>query len=276
MQIVDAHTHVVSRDLVRYPIEPAVDEEHGWHRDRPVDADELMVLAEAAGVRGVAFVQAISCHGYDNRYVIDSAQNYPGRTIAVGSVRPDDPEAASSLRRDVVEGGMRGVRLFSVGGATAPVDHPSMRATTAVVADLGVPVVLLAVADQLPSVRPLVEAFPTVTFVLDHCGFADLSGDESFARAGDLFALADLANLSCKVSSITLQTTHHPRALWSALASRFGSERLMWGSDFPHTTAPDGYAGLVDLARSTTDELAPGARADVLGATALRHWPSLA
>ena len=274
MDIVDAHTHIVSHDLGRYPINPGVDEEHGWHRDHPVDADELVGLAAAAGVRGVALVQAISCHGYDNRYVLDSARLHPGRTIAIGAVQPDHPGAAASLRRDVIEGGMHGVRLFSVGGATAPLDHPDMRGIVSAAADLGVPVVLLAVASQLPSVRPLVEAFPAVSFVLDHCGFADLGGDASFPRAADLFSLADLANLSCKVSSITLQATEHPRALWAALVSRFGSDRLMWGSDFPHTNQPD-YAGLVDLARRTTEGLDPAARADVLGASASRMWPAL-
>jgi len=274
MDMIDAHTHIVSHDIARYPIDPGVDEEQAWHRDHPVDADQLLALAAAAGVGGLAFVQAISCHGYDNRYVLDSASRHLGRTIAIGSVRPDHPDAKASLRRDVIEGGMQGVRLFSVGGATAPLDHHDIRAITTVVAELGVPVVLLAVASQLPSVRPLVEAFPSVPFVLDHCGFADLSGGASFSGAGDLFALADLANLACKVSSITLQATEHPRALWGALVSRFGSERLMWGSDFPHTNRPD-YAGLVDLARRTTEGLDPVARADVLGASARRRWPTL-
>jgi len=274
MDIIDGHTHIVSHDIDRYPIDPGVDEEQAWHRDHSVDADELLTQATAAGVRGVAFVQAISCHGYDNRYVVDSARRHPGRTIAIGAVRPDHPDARASLRRDVIEGGMNGVRLFSVGGATAPLDHPDMRAITTEAAELGVPVVLLAVASQLLSVRPLVDAFPSVPFVLDHCGFADLGGVESFPGAGDLFALADLANLSCKVSSITLQATAHPRALWAALVSRFGSDRLMWGSDFPHTNQPD-YAGLVDLAKRTTEGLDPGARADVLGATARRLWPAV-
>ena len=123
---------------------------------------------------------------------------------------------------------MHGVRLFPVGGATASLDHPDVRAITAVAAELAIPVVLLAVAGQIASVRPLVEAFPTVPFVLDHCGFADLSGGTDFSAAGELFALADLANLSCKVSTITLQSTQHPHALGGALGSRFGPARRTW------------------------------------------------
>jgi predicted TIM-barrel fold metal-dependent hydrolase len=116
---------------------------------------------------------------------------------------------------------------------------------------------------------------PTARFVLDHCGFADLGGDESFDRAGDLFALASSPNFHLKVSSMSLRATAHPEALWSTLAERFGSERLMWGSDYPHTHEPN-YGALVELARTTTSGLNERARIDVLAGTARRLWPEFA
>ena len=186
VEVIDAHTHVVSADVGRYPIAPGVGEEQSWHRNHPVDTEGLLALAEAAGVRALALVQALSCHGYDSRYVLDSARAHPGRTVAIGAVRPGDPLAVASLRRDVVEGGARGVRVFAVGGETAPLDHPDVRAIAATAGDLDIPVVLLIVAAQLPSVLELVNAYPAVRFVLDHCGFADLGGDASFDRAAQL------------------------------------------------------------------------------------------
>ena len=275
VEVIDSHTHVLSADHVRYPIVPAIGDEQSWHREHPVDVEGLLSDADASGVRALALVQALSCHGYDNRYVLDSARAHPGRTVAIGAVRPGDPDAIASLRRDVVEGGARGVRVFSVGGATAPLDHPDVRAITATAGVLGIPVVLLITVAQLPSVLDLVSAFPAVTFVLDHCGFADLGGDALFDRAAALFALSDSDNLHLKVSSMTLRSTEHPEVLWSTLVARFGSERLMWGSDYPHTHEPS-YAALVDLARETTAGLSERARADVLAGTARRLWPEFA
>jgi L-fuconolactonase len=272
-ELIDTHTHVVSRDTVRYPVASEVEGEQGWHRDHPVDTEGLLALADAAGVRGVALVQALSCYGFDSRYVLDSARAHPGRAIAVGSVRVDDADAATMLRRDV-EHGARGVRIFAVGGMTAPLDDPGVRTIVATAADLGIPVVLLIISAGLVSVRPLVDAFPSVPFVLDHCGFVDLGGDARFPAAGELFALADLTNLNLKVSSICLQATEHPEALWATLVARFGSERLMWGSDFPHTNQPS-YAALVELARTTTEGLSDDARDEVLAGTARRLWPAL-
>lgn len=269
--IVDTHTHVVSADVERYPIAPGVAEEQSWHRDHPVDTETLLALGAANGVSSIALVQAISCHGFDNRYVLDSARRHPGRTIAVVAADPTRPDMADRLRHDAAAGA-QGVRVFSVGGSTASLDDPGVRAVAAVAGDLGIPVVLLAIAPQLGSVAPLARAFPSVRFVLDHCGFADLS--DSFAHAAPLFALAEVANLALKVSSITLRSTDQPGALWAQLVARFGATRLMWGSDFPHTHAPD-YAGLVALARSSTARLAPGERAAVLGLTAKDLWPAL-
>jgi predicted TIM-barrel fold metal-dependent hydrolase len=275
VEVIDSHTHVVSADHVRYPVIPAINEEQGWHLDHAVDAEGLLAEADAAGVSGLAFVQALSCHGYDTRYVLDSARAHPGRSVAIGAARPDDPGAIAALRRDVIDGGARGVRVFAVGGATAPLDHPEVQAIAATAGDLGIPVVLLIIGPQLPSVLDLVTAFPAVSFVLDHCGFADLGGDSSFDRAPGLFALSDSGNLHLKVSSMTLRSTEYPEELWSTLVARFGSERLMWGSDYPHTHEPS-YAALVELARDTSAGLTASARADVLAGTARRLWPEFA
>jgi predicted TIM-barrel fold metal-dependent hydrolase len=271
-EVIDTHTHVVSADVSRYPVTPGVDAEQGWHREHPVDTESLLALADAAGVRALALVQAISCYGFDNRYVLDSARAHPERTIAIGALRPDDPNAVAALRHDVLDGGARGVRLFSVGGTTTPLDHPTMGTVMAAAADLDIPVVMLTAAGQLPAILAVVDAFPSVRFVLDHCGFADLSGDESFPHADALFALADSPNLHLKVSSMTLRSTAHPQVLWSTLVALFGSERLMWGSDYPHTNEPT-YSALVELALETTAGLTDEARSDVLAGTARRLWP---
>ena len=275
MEIVDTHTHIVSQDLSRYPITPGVAEEQGWHREHPVDADQLLVIAAASGVTGVAFVQAISCHGFDNRYVLDSAARSPGRTIAVGSLRPDEPGAVEALRRDATERGMHGVRLFAIGGPTTPLDSESVRTVVAAAADLGLPIVLLAVSSELPSLPPLVRDFPSARFVLDHCGFADLGSDDSFVSAADLFALTEFGNVVCKVSSITLRSTPHPSAFWRTMVARFGADRLMWGTDFPHTNE-GGYAALVELGRTTSAVLSTADQAQVLAGTARRTWPAFA
>lgn len=275
MDVVDAHTHIVSADVARYPLAPPVpgtEQEQDWHRTHPVDAEAMLSLAAAAGVRGVAFVQSISCHGFDNRYVLDAAAAHHGRAIAVGAVHVDDPDAPALVQRLVADHGMHGVRVMAA-GVHEPIDTGAARGVVRAASDTGIPVVLLAIASQLASVPSLVRAFPEVTFVLDHCGFADLTGAPALARAGALLALADSSNVVLKVSSITLQSVPEPASVWPALVSRFGADRLLWGTDHPHTHDRS-YAGLVDLARTSTAPLAEPDRALVLAGTARRVWPA--
>lgn len=271
--LVDAHTHVVADDADRYPLESSVGADQGWHHDRPVDADAMVRAADAAGVDAVVFVQSLSCHGYDNRYVIESARRFGSRAVGVGAANPADPGAAARLRSDVVDGGMRGVRL-SAAGDPPSFDTVSIRDIVAEAADLAVPVVLVGGTAQLARLERLAAAFPSVVFVVDHCGFVDLRDPDTFPAAGPLLALVDLPNIVCKVSSINLQAATDPAAVWCALAARFGSDRLLWGSDYPHSDGP-GYSALVELARQTTADLGPTARDDVLGGTARRIWPGV-
>jgi predicted TIM-barrel fold metal-dependent hydrolase len=274
LDIVDSHTHVVSADTERYPISPGMDEEQDWHRARPVDAEGLLARADAAGVSALAFVQALSSHGYDNRYVLDAARAHPGRAIAVVAVRAEDPDATTVLEQAVADGAA-GVRVLAPMGASGGgFDEPAVQRLAEAAGGLGVPVVLLGVARHLPSIAPLVRARPDTSFVVDHCGFADFATAASdSARA--LHALADASNATLKVSTINLQSVGDPAALWAALVARFGAGRLMWGSDHPHSDGP-GYGPLVDLARASTEGLADADRAAVLAGTARRLWPGLA
>lgn len=275
MRIVDAHTHVVSHDLARYPLAPAASADNAWQVERPVDVDELLALAAASGVDALALVQAISAHGYDNRYVLDCAVRLPGRTIAVVAVPPDDPRAADALRAMAASAPVHGVRLFTPAGPQAPLDTADVSAVADAAGGLGIPVVLLALAPQLRSVQRLAARHRDVTFVLDHCGFADLSGGPSFPRADDLFALADAPNVVAKVSSIVLRSTADPDDLWRSVVDRFGADRVVWGTDHPHTDGP-GYAPLVQLALDSSSVLTDDERAAVFAGTACRVWPSLA
>src|SRR5437763_4432235 len=172
LNIVDAHTHVVSDDAMRYPMESSVGADQRWHEDRPVDADAMLREADAADVGGVVFVQSLSCHGYDNRYVIDSARRAAGRAVAVGAANSAAPNTPAVVRREVVDGGMCGVRI-SAGGDPPSFDNSPTRGVVAEAADLGVPVVLIGGESHLTSVGRLAAAFSPVAVVVDHCGFVD-------------------------------------------------------------------------------------------------------
>ena len=92
---IDIHPHIIADDDRQYPRNPLFGVQSDWSRDRPVTVDGLIAAMNEAGVAKAAIVQASTCYGYDNSYLVDSIARYPSRLTAVGSVdmlQPDAPE----------------------------------------------------------------------------------------------------------------------------------------------------------------------------------------
>lgn len=119
-------------------------------------------------------------------------------------------------------------------------------------ADFGFTLDLCVRHEQLSSLVELVARVPEVTFVLDHFGKPDVRGGNTEPWATDLKALAALPNVVCKISGLTTE------AAWSrwqpadlaiyfqrALES-FGSDRLLFGGDWPVATLATSYLRWVE------------------------------
>jgi len=243
--IVDTHVHVVARDSDRYPWRPR-GRGHDWYIDHGVTVEAYRVDMVAAGVDRALLVQAVSAYTTDNAYVLDAMSSAPDVFRSVVVV--DD---GGALRAAVRDRGACAVRVIGADRDIEPI--------VACAADLAVPVVIAIAAPAFDAVASLVARFPSVTFALDHCGFASTRDDA-------LRALVAHGNVTLKVTSITLQ--REPDA-FDALVPEFGADRLMWGSDWSQTHDRP-YAALVDLARDATARLAPADRAAVLHDTAAR------
>lgn len=228
--LVDTHVHVIGPED-EFPLRPeaALTAATGeWYRTHPCSIEEFLVLMDEAGVERAVLVQAQSAYGFDNSYVIEAVKRSKGRCVGVGSVDPtgDDPAAAV---RELIDAGLSGIRVFAVRGE--PIDEPAIWNTCA---ELDVPIVMTILSDRFEELGQVLEANPTVQVALDHCGFADFSN----GVPDDLAALAKHRNLSLKVSTITLdalEAAGDAAEGVAALASAFGDDRLMWGSDYSQT-----------------------------------------
>jgi len=131
----------------------------------------------------------------------------------------------------------------------------------------------------LHNVAALLADRPPTPVAIDHCAFPDLRGGTSFPHAAALFGLCEFAGVHLKVSSNALDCARHadvdPRAFVSALAERFGPERLQWGSDWSHTHDRS-YGELVTEAIDAFSVLDPDDRVWPLGRSAAGFWPGWA
>jgi L-fuconolactonase len=133
-------------------------------------------------------------------------------------------------------------------------------------ADAGLAIDLLLRPSALIGAARLATAVPNARLVLDHLGNpAEMTSDWSIGMK----ALADCPNVTVKLSG----TAHLPPDLLAELIAvtldLFGSDRLMFGSDWPVCTLSSSRAEVI---RRTTELLPAAAHNDVFRGTAERTY----
>ena len=172
----------------------------------------------------------------DNRVTLDAiAQLGIERTRGVAVVRPDISDA--ELLR-LHEGGIRGIRFTLYTPAQAVVDFDMVEPLSARVNELGWHVQLHWTADQIVEHQALLRRLPS-GMVFDHLARLPVSVGIAHPAFEIVRGLIDRGRTWLKLSGPYLdsKTDGYTDVLpiakaWVAAAP----ERLVWGSDWPHTT----------------------------------------
>jgi L-fuconolactonase len=151
---------------------------------------------------------------------------------------------------------------------TAPAHVRGIRAA----ADAGLAVDLLLRPSALIGAVRLASAVPDARLVLDHLGNpAPLSDAATAEWRSGMQALAECPNVTVKLSGTAHLATDDLRALVDVALELFGSERLLFGSDWPVCTLA---ATRAEVIRRTTALLPPATHNDVFRGTAQRIYRS--
>ena len=273
LDLVDCHTHVVSPDQARYPLDPR-DLSGEWYRDAPASAEDLVREMDASGVAQAILVQGVGAYTWKNDYAADAARETPSRFVSACAIDAEAADAPETLAYWLGERGMKGVRLFALAReGTSWLAEPTTIPLFEVARAQGAHVIVTILPHQLPELERLLEREPETSISLDHCAFA--LADATAREA--LYALARFDGLHLKVSTHNLDDAERgagSAATVRELVDRFGPERLMWGSDYCQTHDRP-YGELVELGRRAFEGL-PAAQAEAcLAATARRLWPGL-
>ena len=270
--IIDTHTHVVSSDKVRHPLDPGA---RGWSTEVSNDVEDLIAEMDSAGVECATLVQPNATYGLDNSYQCESARLYAPRTVAVGILDPAAPDAADKLSYWINERGMKGVRLQS----QAEPDDPRCDLLWQRAERLGVPISIGGGGrpEKVDRMRKVGARHPNVIFAPDH--FAGWSGaDSKAAMTTALESLATLPNAYLRISSTSLgpyaDLTPAEKDLFRRVIEAFTPQRVMWGSNFP-SSREGGYIRQVRLGQSALPWLSAADRRWILGETAHKLWPML-
>lgn len=233
---VDAHCHVFGPGNV-FPYAPQ-------RKYTPCDApkEALFALRDHLGFDKNVIVQA-TCHGTDNRALIDALRASNGRARGVATVARDVTDAQLQAMH---EAGVRGTRFNFVKRLADFTPREVLAEIAGRIAPLGWHVVVYFEAADLPELYDFFTTLPT-TVVVDHMGRPDVTRPvdgpefELFVRM-----MREHENIWSKVSCPERLSKSGPPALDGErnayqdvvpfarrLVETF-PDRVLWGTDWPH------------------------------------------
>jgi 2-pyrone-4,6-dicarboxylate lactonase len=226
---VDAHCHVFGPGDV-FPYAPE-------RKYTPCDApkEKLWELRDYLGFERNVIVQA-TCHGADNRALVDALKASNGRARGVATVKQD---VTDEELRALDAAGVRGVRFNFVKRLVDTTPREVLLSIAERIKPLGWHIVIYFEAQELPELYDFFTSLPT-TVVVDHMGRPDVTKPADGPEF-DLFIklLREHPNFWSKVSCPERLTKSGPDAYEDVVpfARRVVEtfpDRVLWGTDWPH------------------------------------------
>ena len=271
--IVDSHQHFWDPSRREYP----------WMGDelaeirRRFGPDDLRPLLEANGVDRTILVQTVSSLDETREFLQIAASNDFVAGV-VGWVDLTAPEVGTQIAG--LRDGAGGSRLAGIRHQVHDEPDPQwvlrddVQRGIEAVGEAGLVYDLLVRKPELPAAVDTVRRHPEMRFVIDHAakpriagGLMDLGWEEAMAP------LADLPNVACKISGLVTEadwkrwTDEDLEPYVRRVLGWFGSERCMFGSDWPVCLLAASYERVVATMRALV-----GDDESVFGGTAARVY----
>ena len=278
--VIDIHPHIIADDTKRYPLAPLGGHQSDWSRTRPVTTEQMIAAMDKAGVAKAAIVQASTCYGHDNSYVADAVAAHPDRFTGVFSVDVLAPDAPERMRHWVGRK-LSGMRLFTIGSTMTEqaswLDDPKTYPAWECAGELGLSICLQMSAKAFPQMIRMIERFPKVRVLLDHCGRPVLEDGPPYAAADSLLALAKYPAVYLKLTQRNFTESRKgkasPETFFPKLVAAFGASRLAWGSNYP--SSEGSLSELLALATSSLTCLSAADQDWIFSKTAQSLYPAL-
>lgn len=277
MPRIDAHQHFWEYDAQR---DLWITEEMAVIRRHFLPAD-LQPLLQQNGMDGCVLVQSDQSEEH-NHWMLSLAKDNPFIKGIVGWVDLQSPAVAERLqyyRQFSVVKGFRHVLQGETNRALmlAPAFKNGIRA----LGEAGYVYDILIYPDQLPYAAELVAAFPNQLFVLDHIAKPNMKTGDTAQWKKDIEALAVHPNVYCKVSGMVTEADWQrwqPADITPCLdvvTAAFGTNRLLYGSDWPVCLVAASYERVVQLVKAYYGRFSASEQEAIFGGNAVKLYKLL-
>lgn len=271
---IDAHHHLWKYSRDSYP----------WMSDvmdllrRDFGSEDLVSVLRQSNVQGSVAVQARQCIE-ETEWLLELACRNPYIRGVVGWVPLTEPDVARDLEKFAFNPRLRGVRHVV---HDEPDDNYILREDfnrgVGLLAGLGISYDILVFERHLPQAIQFVDRHPHQIFILDHIGKPRIKDRILSPWRESIKKLAKRGNVCCKLSGMVTGADWHTwnendlRPYFDVVLEAFGSDRLMWGSDWPVLLLASSYAHWVEVSLRMISELSPSEQDSILGVTAAKVY----
>jgi L-fucono-1,5-lactonase len=273
--IVDAHQHFWRLDRGDY----------GWLQPnlgmlyRDYLPHHLAPLLKTNNVDATVLVQAAATEG-ETRFLLKLGADCPFVSGVVGWVDFEGRDAPQRIAAMVVAGNglLKGLRpmmqdIVDPDWILQPQLDPAFNAMV----EHGLSFDALVRPQQLSALRKRVHQHPDLRIVIDHAGKPDIAGNAFSIWADDMGRLAQETGARCKLSGLLTEAggdagVEELDAYAAHVFACFGSQRVLWGSDWPVLNGVCDYGRWLALARDLVGRHARGSEAAVFGGNAISFY----
>jgi predicted TIM-barrel fold metal-dependent hydrolase len=291
MDIIDSHHHIWRQADLKWlhgPMQPRIFGDYeSVRRDYPIE--EFLEDVASSNVKKSVYVQAnwpTDQFEDEVRWVQETADRtgWPHGIVGYADMMVSD--ARPQLDRLQPYSAMRGVRQqfhwhenphYRFASSASMAEDPVVQNNIRKLADYGFTFDLQVFAGQMKGAVSLVKACPDVTFILQHAGMPEDLSDDGWATWRDgMQALARMPNITSKLSGFGTFVHRVDADLIHRIiletVDMFGSDKCMFGSNFPIEKIWSSYEALVEAHVGAARDLGEAAMHDIFYATAARVY----
>ncbi|MCJ7840736.1 amidohydrolase family protein [Lederbergia sp. NSJ-179] len=132
--------------------------------------------------------------------------------------------------------------------------RPEVKRNIEILVEDDFPIDLLIYPKHLPHMLELLEEFPTLRAVIDHCAKPNIKEEEWDVWAEGIEKIAQHRSVMCKVSGLVTEANHESwkvndfKPYLEQVFQEFGPERVMFGSDWPVCLLAGTYEDVIKIA----------------------------
>lgn len=278
-KIVDSHQHLWDLKKFRLP----------WTATSPSLAHDFTMRDYLTATAGIPIVKSVylevdvepSQQQAEADYIADLCRRGEGPlAAAVISGRPADEGFRKYISQFKAHRHIRGLRQVLHGESTPPgycLQKPFIGGIQ-LLGELGLSYDICVRAAELPDAGRLIDECPGTSFILDHCGNANLQAKDQTAWKRDIAAVAGRRNVVVKVSGIIASarpgewSTDDLTPIVNHTLDVFGPDRVMFGGDWPVCNLGASYKAWYDALRQIVRNRPDDQQRRLFHDNAVRHY----